>query len=199
MRWWEDDKPKKLPRGLRLHLKRTKLGLPSNALRPAPQIAEPVNYEAYMKSQAWSDFRCRWFSDRSLPNNCVACGGSSYLELHHVTYKRLGEERLNDVVPLCRRCHIEFHERYTSHQCRGLMEFRSQLSIAFRLSSEVVAIRLKPFLEFVERFRKQDSSARSGSTKITKRQAKAVKKLSGAVRFQAFHDKYSPRRHNPFS
>lgn len=200
MRWWEDDKPKKLPKGIRLHLKRKKLGLPPSALRPAPKIAGPVRYEAYMKSQAWSDFRNRWFNDRALPNVCVACCVTTGLELHHVTYKRLGAERLNDVVPLCHRCHVEFHERYTSHQCHGLNEFQGQLSTAFRLSAEVVAIRLRPFLAFVERRHKQAKPApASGTKKPTRRQAKAVKKLSGSVRFQTFHDKYSPRRNNPFS
>jgi 5-methylcytosine-specific restriction endonuclease McrA len=31
------------------------------------------------------------------------------VEVHHLTYERLGEERLTDLVALCRSCHEREH------------------------------------------------------------------------------------------
>lgn len=31
-------------------------------------------------------------------------------DLHHRSYKRIGKERLHDLVPLCRPCHEETHK-----------------------------------------------------------------------------------------
>ena len=42
---------------------------------------------------------------------CQACTNDDYTELvvHHVTYKRYGKEKLQDLRLLCYRCHNEFH------------------------------------------------------------------------------------------
>lgn len=44
---------------------------------------------------------------------CQACKSEdlSRLIIHHVTYKRYGQERLNDLRLLCRDCHDEFHRQ----------------------------------------------------------------------------------------
>jgi hypothetical protein len=44
------------------------------------------------------------------PQDCVLCGTSERIHLHHTTYERLGRERLADLVPLCHRCHSMVHE-----------------------------------------------------------------------------------------
>jgi len=36
---------------------------------------------------------------------CAACGWSSHLQGHHLSYARLGEEEWYDVVALCETCH----------------------------------------------------------------------------------------------
>ncbi len=40
---------------------------------------------------------------------CQACGGAERLEVHHLTYERLGYERLTDLMVLCHACHAEAH------------------------------------------------------------------------------------------
>jgi hypothetical protein len=37
------------------------------------------------------------------------CGSRENLDVHHLTYKRRGNERPADLVALCRRCHKERH------------------------------------------------------------------------------------------
>lgn len=179
---------------------------PSPQPSPPPIVLEHVDYDTYINSPAWSAFRQRWFSDRSLPNACLACGITTGLELHHVTYERLGNERLTDLIPFCRRCHKEFHERFTSHQCTGLDEFEGQLRVAFRLDGYVAKLRLRPWFQFGPNkvlkpaaARKAEKMKRREQRAAANQEKKAKQKMSSALRFQAYHDKHSPRRHDPFA
>jgi hypothetical protein len=46
----------------------------------------------------------------TLRQQCAVCW-DPHVDLHHKTYRRLGEELLDDLVPLCRDHHDELHER----------------------------------------------------------------------------------------
>ena len=43
---------------------------------------------------------------------CRGCGTTEQLEVHHTTYKRLGNEKLTDLVTVCRNCHQRIHDKY---------------------------------------------------------------------------------------
>lgn len=43
-------------------------------------------------------------------DRCAYCKGRDRLELHHLTYVRLGKERLEDVILLCQACHAWQHK-----------------------------------------------------------------------------------------
>lgn len=64
-------------------------------------------YEAALTSEHWRLLRerCR----RESRNRCEACGKpyapGRPLELHHLSYERLGREEREDVILLCRQCH----------------------------------------------------------------------------------------------
>lgn len=67
-------------------------------------------YMAYMKSPEWKAIRAeRLKLDDSTCQHCGACYVP--LQIHHITYKRLGEERLEDLISLCETCHKKEHER----------------------------------------------------------------------------------------
>jgi len=76
---------------------------------PAPREHSP-QYTAYMASPAWAAFRIAYY--RTHARACAACCATRYVELHHVTYERLGAERADDVVPLCLSCHEHVHHAY---------------------------------------------------------------------------------------
>lgn len=40
---------------------------------------------------------------------CESCGAPGPLAVHHLTYERLGRERLGDLRALCARCHTRAH------------------------------------------------------------------------------------------
>ena len=62
--------------------------------------------QTYLRSAHWKRFR-KIASER-LPKVCP-CGARSGLDLHHMTYERLGREHLDDVAWLCRGCHDALH------------------------------------------------------------------------------------------
>ena len=49
------------------------------------------------------------YRKRGRPQSCVVCRAPN-VDLHHRTYLRLGEERLDDLVPLCRLHHDRLHD-----------------------------------------------------------------------------------------
>lgn len=61
-------------------------------------------YTNYLKSPQWKAKRELWFA--KFGKYCRACGKTTGpIQLHHVTYDRLGNERLSDLVALCAECH----------------------------------------------------------------------------------------------
>lgn len=69
---------------------------------------KPDEYAAYIRSPEWQSVRQRYFASPGMPQFCMVCGSSAF-DLHHMTYKRLGHERLSDLWPLCREHHLGVH------------------------------------------------------------------------------------------
>ena len=62
-----------------------------------------TEYLLYLSSPAWMHFaltvkeRAGW--------RCERCGDEGPLEVHHLTYARIGREHFSDVIALCEDCH----------------------------------------------------------------------------------------------
>lgn len=63
-----------------------------------------ASYSAYLQSAYW-----KAFSASVRAENCYCCQSQSDLNIHHVTYGRLGCEEPEDVVTVCGECHVEIH------------------------------------------------------------------------------------------
>lgn len=74
------------------------------------------NYGAYLRSAHWKRTRAEYRAS-DLPQDCVC--GDLETHLHHLTYERIGAERLSDLVPLCPSCHSLVH----------VLEWRGDLGI----------------------------------------------------------------------
>jgi hypothetical protein len=61
-------------------------------------------YKDYLKSDHWIEFKNRVHADK--PYGCYICRKFVNLEVHHITYKNLGNEDIDDVVYLCHKCHL---------------------------------------------------------------------------------------------
>ena len=79
-----------------------------------------MNYYNYIQSDKWQEKRKQYYSSKmnklfSMKSvwKCICCLKSGIpLDLHHRTYKRLGNEKLSDLVTVCRKCHEMIHEHY---------------------------------------------------------------------------------------
>jgi hypothetical protein len=72
--------------------------------RDRREVLPPSMYEEYIHSPRWYAFKRRLIKIRG--NKCEACPTvGDKLDLHHLTYVRLGCERPEDVKLLCRACH----------------------------------------------------------------------------------------------
>jgi hypothetical protein len=78
-------------------------------------VTVAAHYQVYLDSPAWSAKR-REYKASGLPQTCLVCGDHR-VDLHHLTYKRVGAERLTDLAPLCRVHHYGAHEH---HRATGL-------------------------------------------------------------------------------
>jgi phage terminase large subunit GpA-like protein len=68
-----------------------------------------MTYRDYITSDLWRIRKRRYFETHE--RKCRACSSRKRIHLHHKTYKRLGEERDADLVPLCHSCHTSLHTR----------------------------------------------------------------------------------------
>lgn len=74
-------------------------------------------YRNYLASANWAVIRegMLWLVDYS----CEACGAGLPLEVHHVTYDRLGDESLHDLQVLCPPCHTRADSLRVAHRQRS--------------------------------------------------------------------------------
>lgn len=66
-----------------------------------------VRYRRYLRSRAWEQRRDGAL--RRAGRRCGVCGSGDGLSVHHVTYDRVGLERVSDLRVLCRGCHEAAH------------------------------------------------------------------------------------------
>ena len=66
-------------------------------------------YTTHLSSAAWQITRKRTI--RRAGFRCARCKARGPLDVHHLTYERLGHERPEDVIALCRSCHRREHAK----------------------------------------------------------------------------------------
>jgi len=65
-------------------------------------------FENYMKSDEWKNLKNQRLKKDGFC--CVLCKSKEHLICHHLTYKRLFNEEINDLITLCKRCHNKIHK-----------------------------------------------------------------------------------------
>lgn len=77
---------------------------------PGKATVSKSGYRAYIRSPEWAAVRRRYWNSK-MPKECFVCGKMNRpMDLHHRTYKNLGNERLMDLVPVHRDCHNKIHK-----------------------------------------------------------------------------------------
>lgn len=90
------------------------LNKPSSTFKATATPKDPrlMSYEAkqeYLKSPDWQGIATvALFIDN---HKCRVCGSNQNLQVHHVTYERLGHENPSDLVTLCATHHQAIHDK----------------------------------------------------------------------------------------
>jgi hypothetical protein len=117
-------------------------------------------YNAYLASPAWRAVRFRYIEER--PWICHVCGKTEKLYLHHRTYERVGQEQLDDLMPLCDPCHGLVHS--LEREGRASLDFQGVID-------EERALEGRAFLADLERARRIEREERIASRRaLIKRQ-----------------------------
>ena len=69
-----------------------------------------IEYRKYLNSGHWQEKRVL-IRERS-EGYCECCGDMEMYAVHHLTYERLGCERLDDLLAVCFNCHNRLYEEY---------------------------------------------------------------------------------------
>ena len=64
-------------------------------------------YSDYLKSRSWKEKRREVLVRDCF--KCVDCGAKSSLDVHHLHYRNIFNERLEDLITVCRACHDKRH------------------------------------------------------------------------------------------
>jgi 5-methylcytosine-specific restriction endonuclease McrA len=66
-------------------------------------------YKKYLETDHWANVRKEAL--KRAGHRCMICNGVQFLQVHHRTYERRGQELPEDVICLCGNCHQKFHGR----------------------------------------------------------------------------------------
>jgi len=66
-----------------------------------------IKYREYLESSQWDDIRKKVI--HRAKGKCEGCAASDKLEVHHLTYERVGMELMTDLVAFCSECHSKAH------------------------------------------------------------------------------------------
>lgn len=70
-------------------------------------IAKEI-YKNYLSSDEWRLKKLHVMFHNG-GRGCIYCGAKKNLDVHHLTYRNIGDESLEDLIVLCRDCHKEAH------------------------------------------------------------------------------------------
>jgi hypothetical protein len=66
-----------------------------------------IDYKSYLASPAWRDRRLGVI--RRARGICERCRRWPIVNVHHLTYDRVGAEPLEDLLGVCIKCHDQLH------------------------------------------------------------------------------------------
>lgn len=100
-----------------------------------------ISYRRYLQSPEWAAKR-KEFWDSAIMRSCYVCDDPwidfKGKELHHLTYERLGNENLEDLVPVCSICHGKItklqrlNRQLPSKERRSIVDLTNQVrSVSF--------------------------------------------------------------------
>jgi len=88
------------------------------ALAKGIEALRSLSYAEYLQTNHWK--RTRNHALRRAGFHCSRCNANRELQVHHLTYERLGAERDSDLEVLCKACHENHHAEESRKQHLGV-------------------------------------------------------------------------------
>jgi hypothetical protein len=85
------------------------------------QTKRRAEYDAYLASEQWQQLRAKALERDG--HACRVCNSPTNLHVHHRTYLRFGNELVDDLTVLCKRCHKLFHGPTKSGKPRQMTRY----------------------------------------------------------------------------
>ena len=114
-------------------------------MRTVQDAKVPTLYEEYLQSDQFDEIRQKVFERDGW--ECVICGSSEILQAHHLTYKNVYHEELQDLITLCRNCHTIYH----------IIERKRQLVEKLYEQEESVNLRVPDWLDKEQKEREEST------------------------------------------
>ncbi len=73
-----------------------------------PKMSPFVDYTKHINSDRWARRRLRAIDE--VGGVCQVCGSTDRIQVHHLSYDNLGNEKPEDLLVVCRECHRKVHE-----------------------------------------------------------------------------------------
>ena len=65
------------------------------------------DYKTYLSSEKWKETKIAMKLNYKV---CQECGSENDLCVHHINYENFGNESIDDITLLCRKCHDNLHK-----------------------------------------------------------------------------------------
>lgn len=73
-----------------------------------------IDYKEYLKTPHWRKTRNKAL--KHYGKHCYLCGSTEHIVIHHNSYKNIGHEKMEDLIPLCNKCHAIYHSSTKSYR-----------------------------------------------------------------------------------
>ncbi len=84
-------------------------------------------YQEYLKTNHWKATKVKVF--KKYKYHCAKCKTNKNIDLHHKTYKNVGNESMSDLVYLCRTCHKLVHDnKLSDHKFKLVLKVKNKRS-----------------------------------------------------------------------
>lgn len=128
------------------------------------RVVEPSGYREYIQSEAWQEQRRR-LAASGRRRDCYGCGrADGPKDVHHRTYDNLGNERLRDLVFLCRACHDRVHELHRNTPGLSLWEATKAVRRELHPTHSAKALAERRIARAAARAARKARRTRSGNT-----------------------------------
>ena len=160
-----------------------------------------ASYAGYLDSNHWKNKKIQYFKSvfsktqikrnlfkfkRVNIGNCQVCGVKDYaLQIHHLSYKNLGNESEKDLRHLCRKCHELQHQKADEWPSRSLHEI---FEITRKQHKKAEKKKTSKGVEKVRKHNKSVKNKKRKRRKLNKSQRRKIKRYAQDLGFKTKHD-----------